>query len=49
MASPHSPPRWRDGCSAKYHLRNILDKLHVQNRAQVVAYAMRYGLVDGAT
>jgi DNA-binding CsgD family transcriptional regulator len=28
----------------KYHLRNILDKLHVQNRAQVVAYAMRHGL-----
>jgi DNA-binding NarL/FixJ family response regulator len=31
----------------KYHLRNILDKLHVQNRAQVVAYAMRHGMVDG--
>jgi DNA-binding NarL/FixJ family response regulator len=30
----------------KYHLRNILDKLHVQNRAQVVAYAVRHGLVD---
>jgi DNA-binding CsgD family transcriptional regulator len=29
----------------KYHLRNILDKLHVQNRAQVVAYALRHGLV----
>ena len=34
--------------TVKYHLRNILDKLHVQNRAQVVAYAMRHGLVDGA-
>ena len=30
----------------KYHLRNILDKLHVQNRAQVVAYAVRHGMVD---
>jgi DNA-binding NarL/FixJ family response regulator len=32
--------------TVKYHLRNILDKLHVQNRAQVVAYAVRHGLVD---
>src|SRR5207248_10068061 len=32
--------------TVKYHLRNILDKLHVQNRAQVVAYAMRHGMVD---
>lgn len=30
----------------KYHLRNILDKLHLQNRAQVIAYAMRHGLVE---
>lgn len=30
----------------KYHLRNILDKLHLQNRAQVIAYAVRQGLVD---
>jgi DNA-binding CsgD family transcriptional regulator len=29
----------------KYHLRHILEKLHLQNRAQVVAYAMRRGLV----
>src|SRR4051794_18064729 len=33
--------------TVKYHLRNILDKLHLQNRAQVVAYAMRHGLVEG--
>jgi DNA-binding NarL/FixJ family response regulator len=33
--------------TVKYHLRNILDKLHVQNRAQVVAYAMRRGMVEG--
>src|ERR671932_1326859 len=32
--------------TVKYHLRNILDKLHVQNRAQVVAYAMRHGMVS---
>ncbi len=32
--------------TVKYHLRNILDKLHVQNRAQVVAHAVRHGLVD---
>jgi DNA-binding NarL/FixJ family response regulator len=30
--------------TVKYHLRNILAKLHVQNRAQVVAYAMRHGI-----
>ena len=30
----------------KYHLRNILDKLHLHNRAQVIAYAVREGLVD---
>jgi DNA-binding NarL/FixJ family response regulator len=32
--------------TVKYHLRNILDKLHVQNRAQVVAYAMRHGMAE---
>lgn len=30
----------------KYHLRNILMKLHLQNRAQVIAYALRHGLVE---
>ena len=30
----------------KYHFRNILDKLHVQNRAQVVSYAVRMGMVE---
>ncbi len=33
--------------TAKFHLRNILDKLHAQNRADVVARAMRGGLVEG--
>lgn len=35
--------------TVKYHLRNILDKLHVQNRAQVVAYAVRHGIVDATS
>lgn len=34
--------------TVKYHLRNILDKLHVQNRAQVVAYAVRHGMAGGS-
>jgi DNA-binding NarL/FixJ family response regulator len=34
--------------TTKFHLRNILDKLHAQNRAEVVALAMRAGLVEGA-
>ncbi|MBI2940916.1 MAG: response regulator transcription factor [Chloroflexi bacterium] len=32
--------------TVKFHLRNILDKLHLRNRAEVVAYAMRHGLVE---
>ena len=32
--------------TVKYHLRNILDKLHVQNRAQVVAFAVRHGMLE---
>jgi DNA-binding NarL/FixJ family response regulator len=35
--------------TVKYHLRNILDKLHVQNRAQVVAFAVRQGMVEPPT
>lgn len=30
--------------TVRYHLRNIMDKLHLQNRAQVVAYAVRNNL-----
>lgn len=34
------------GNTVKFHVRNILDKLHLHNRAQVVSYALRHGLVD---
>ena len=30
--------------TVKYHLRNILDKLHLENRAQMIAYATRQAL-----
>ena len=32
----------------KFHVRNILDKLHLHNRAQVVSYAFRHGIVAPA-
>ena len=32
--------------TVKFHVRNILDKLHLHNRAQVVSYALRKGIVD---
>ena len=32
--------------TVKYHVRNILDKLHLHNRAQVVGYALRNRLVE---
>lgn len=31
--------------TVKYHLKNILQKLHAHNRAQVVAFALQHGLV----
>lgn len=34
------------GNTVKFHVRNILDKLHLHNRAQVVSYALRHGLVS---
>ncbi|MBI4201615.1 MAG: response regulator transcription factor [Chloroflexi bacterium] len=33
--------------TAKYHMKNILGKLHLQNRAQVVAWAARHGIPPG--
>ncbi len=32
--------------TVKFHVRNILDKLHLHNRAQVVGYALRHGIVQ---
>jgi DNA-binding NarL/FixJ family response regulator len=32
--------------TVKYHLRNILTKLHLQNRAQVISYAVRNKLLE---
>ncbi|MDH3253613.1 MAG: response regulator transcription factor [Acidobacteriota bacterium] len=32
--------------TVKFHVRNILDKLHLHNRAQVVAFALRNRLVE---
>jgi DNA-binding NarL/FixJ family response regulator len=33
--------------TVKNHLRNILDKLHLNNRAQAAAFAVRHGLIKG--
>jgi DNA-binding NarL/FixJ family response regulator len=32
--------------TVKFHIRHILDKLHLHNRAQVVGHALRHGMVD---
>jgi DNA-binding NarL/FixJ family response regulator len=34
--------------TVKNHMRNILSKLHLSNRAQVMAYALRKGLVNNS-
>ena len=34
--------------TVKNHLRNILEKLHLKNRYQAVAYAQRQGLISSA-
>ena len=35
--------------TVKIHLRNILEKLHLQNRIQAAVYAVRQGLVDDSS
>jgi len=35
--------------TVKFHVRNILDKLHLNNRAQVVGFALRHGIVAPAS
>jgi len=35
--------------TVKFHVRNILDKLHLHNRAQVVAFALRHKIVEPAS
>ena len=35
--------------TVKFHVRNILDKLHLHNRAQVVSYALRHAIVSPET
>jgi DNA-binding NarL/FixJ family response regulator len=37
------------GNTVKFHVRNILDKLHLHNRAQVVSHALRHKLVPSAS
>lgn len=32
----------------KFHVRNVLDKLHLHDRAQAVSHALRHGMVDVA-
>ncbi|HEY6322684.1 MAG TPA: response regulator transcription factor [Thermoanaerobaculia bacterium] len=32
--------------TVKFHVRHVLDKLHLHNRAQVVGFALRHGLVE---
>ena len=35
--------------TVKAHLRHIMDKLHLVNRAQAVAYALKKGLIEGSS
>lgn len=33
--------------TVRYHMGQIMDRLHLQNRSQVIAYAARHGLAQG--
>lgn len=35
--------------TVKFHLRNIMEKLHIKNRAQLAVYATRKGIVPDST
>ena len=35
--------------TVKFHVRNILDKLRLHNRAEAVGYAVRHGIVDSGS
>ena len=35
--------------TVKYHMGEIIERLHVKNREQVVAYALRSGMVRRGT
>ncbi|MFO7661885.1 MAG: response regulator transcription factor, partial [Chloroflexota bacterium] len=35
--------------TVRYHMRQVLDRLHLENRAQVIAYATRHGLTSSST
>lgn len=35
--------------TVKYHMARILDVLHLENRSQVIAYAVQMGLIDSGT
>ena len=35
--------------TVRYHMAQIMDHLHLQNRAQVIAYAARHGLSGSAS
>ena len=32
--------------TVKYHLKNVMQKLHLQNRAQAAAYAAQHGWIN---
>ncbi|MBI4214043.1 MAG: response regulator transcription factor, partial [Chloroflexi bacterium] len=34
--------------TVQFHMKNILSKLHLRNRAEVIAWAFEHGLVSGS-